>query len=131
MCFNGGLPLKRKSIKDVIGETIEHKKALKGVNYLLTFEQAQLLVRLICRAKRWRIPKLIYTKRKTIFEYGYCYPVERIIGIHKTHETVQNVLHEMAHIKSPNHDKIFKKTMLNLINYYKTKLIDIIFKEEN
>lgn len=116
-----------KRIREIIGDPVEVKKELKGVNFRLTLEQAQLLVNLICKYKRWPIYKVKYTNRKCKRLYAYCDIEKKTITVHNIPETVQLILHEVTHIKIEEHDEKFKRMQLKLIKLYKERFLKILF----
>lgn len=117
-----------KKIVCYVGDPPEIKDVLKDINYRLNLDEAQQLVRLICRYKRWPIYKVIYTERKTKTVAGTCWIDKKEITIHKTFRNVQTIIHEITHHKTVSHDDLFKKTQLQLIKLFKTKFKQMIFK---
>lgn len=119
-----------KKIQCFVGESPNIKHELSGFNYRLSLEEAQQLINLICQHKRWPVYKVIYTERMTKHTAGTCWMDGKEITIHKPFRNVQTVIHEITHHKSENHDAVFKRTQLSLINLFKTKFKQQMFKGE-
>lgn len=119
-----------KRIRNIVGDPDEIKDALKGINHKLTQEQAQNLVTLICKHKKWPLYKVKFSNRKTKRLYAYCDTEKKLIVIHNIPETVQLIIHETTHIKYDEHNTSFKRMQLRLIKLYKDKFLNLIFEED-